>query len=57
MDAKEFLKQLGINNRVINSDDLSEYWKTPSELMEEYLHKQVNNVVLDDRCNNCNNFF
>ena len=47
MDAKEFLKQLGINNRVINSDDLSEYWKTTSELMEEYLYKQVNNVVLD----------
>lgn len=48
-NAKEYLKRTGIDNRVINREDLPEYWKRPSDLMEEYHQEQVkNSVVLAD---------
>ncbi len=36
MNATEFLKQKGIFDRVVNTEDLTEYWKSISQLMEEY---------------------
>ena len=47
--AEEYLKKIGIDNRIINREDLQEYWKRPSDLMEEYHREQVkNSVVLAD---------
>jgi len=34
--AIEFIKKYGIENNVLNREDLPEYWKRPSDLMEEY---------------------
>lgn len=36
MEAKEYLKKAGIEDRVVNREDLPEYYKTISKLMEEY---------------------
>jgi len=34
--AKEYLKKIHIDDRVLNREDLQEYWKSASALMEEY---------------------
>ena len=36
MEAKDYLKKIGITDRVLNREDLPEYWKSISQLMEEY---------------------
>jgi hypothetical protein len=36
MEAKDYLKKIGITERVLNSEDLPEYWKSLSQLMEDY---------------------
>lgn len=36
MEAKEYLKKQGITDRITNSEDLPEYWKTISRLMEDF---------------------
>lgn len=36
MKAKEYLKTIGIQDVVLNKEDLPEYWKSISSLMEDY---------------------
>jgi hypothetical protein len=36
MEAKDYLKKIGITDRVLNREDLPEYWKSISQLMEEF---------------------
>ncbi len=36
MKAKDYLKKIGITDRVLNREDQPEYWKSISQLMEEY---------------------
>jgi hypothetical protein len=40
--AREYLKKVGIKDRIINDFDLPEYWKTISGLMEEYANQFKN---------------
>ena len=51
MDAKEYLRKNGIQDRVINREDLSEYWKSISQLMEEYYQSKLSqHDVIDSIC-------
>lgn len=47
MDAKEFLKKQNITDVIINKSDLPEYWKSITDLIEEYqaLQLQQNSVI------------
>lgn len=64
MEAKVYLRNSGIEDRVVNREDLPEYHKTISKLMEEYHeakmkelqqdilvpHFNVGNVITDGYC-------
>lgn len=41
MNAKEFLKKQNITDVIINKSDLPEYWKSISDLIEEYQALQL----------------
>jgi hypothetical protein len=45
MQAKDYLKKIGITDRVLNREDLPEYWKSISQLMEEYAALRQPHVV------------
>lgn len=46
MDAKEFLKKQNITDVIINKSDLPEYWKSISDLIEEYQALQLQQTVV-----------
>jgi len=56
--AREYLKKVGITDRIINDFDLPEYWKTISGLMEDYAnqfkndctHPKEDQYISDDGC-------
>jgi hypothetical protein len=36
MEAKKYLEKIGISDQILNREDLQEYWKSISQLMEEF---------------------
>lgn len=51
MEAKEYLKKIRIEDRVVNREDLSEYWKSISQLMEDYHQSKLHQpTVIDAVC-------
>jgi uncharacterized OB-fold protein len=52
MEAKKYLEKIGITDRVLNREDLPQYWKSISQLMEEYaaLHQPH---VIKSVCGKC----
>lgn len=47
MEAKQYLRKVGIEDRVLNREDLSEYWITISKLMEEYHEARMKELQQD----------
>lgn len=39
--AEEYLKKIGIEDRVLNREDLPEYWKSISQILYEYASQQL----------------
>ncbi|GEM_PF-5613132 len=56
MNATEFLKQKGIFDRVVNTEDLTEYWKSISQLMEEYAQDRAKDVQTSTSTENVADF-
>jgi hypothetical protein len=44
MTAEEFLKRKGIEDRVINREDLTEFWLMISQLMQQYHQSELSRV-------------
>ena len=59
MSAKEFLKKENINDIIVNKEDLPEYHKTISDLMQEYHESKINDSVIvnKDYFNKINNYY
>lgn len=54
MEAKEYLKKIRIEDRVVNREDLSEYWKSISQLMEDYHQSKLHQPTVSDAvCEYC----